>query len=74
VMRAWILVSAALHGVRQEKIRYGNGHGVVEIDVNDAGEAAENYANVAPIDEVTGQFALAEVALLPSSKYGSLAM
>jgi hypothetical protein len=73
-MRARTRRPTALQSVREEKIRYGNGHGVVEVDVNDAGEAAENYANVAPIDEVTGQFALAEMALLPPSKYGPFAM
>jgi hypothetical protein len=39
-MRAWILLSAALHSVRQEKIRHDDGHGVVEVYIYQAGGAA----------------------------------
>src|SRR5829696_7450711 len=72
-MRARPRRPTALQSLREEKIRYGNGHGVVEVDVNDAGEAAENHADVALVDEVTGQFGLTQQPLLPTPEYRPLA-
>lgn len=71
-MRAWTPSPTTLEGVRKKNRGSSDGRGVVEVDVNDPGGTAEHHSDVAPIDEVTGQFFFAQLPLLPVLEDGPL--
>jgi hypothetical protein len=74
VVRVGVLLPAALYGVWEEETGNGGSVGVVEVDVNDPGGTAEHHADVAPIDEVTGQFFFTQLPLMPVLEDGPLSV
>jgi hypothetical protein len=60
-----VLLPAAPDGVRQKVIRRYDREGVVEVDVDQTGVAAEHDAGVTPLEEMARQLVFGQLSLRP---------